>query len=75
MKVIDFMSRPPANKFAIFSQGRNKTNFGAVIFLIAIIAIIINVIMKQYVNISKKVIKIKIIQENIINSKLIILVL
>ena len=41
MKVIDFMSRPPANKFAIFSQGRNKTNFGAVIFLIEIIAIIL----------------------------------
>ena len=41
MKVIDFISRPPSNKFAIFSKGRNKTNFGAAIFLIEIIAIIL----------------------------------
>ena len=40
MKVIDLISQPPANKFSIFSQERNKTPVGGCIFIIEILAII-----------------------------------
>ena len=41
MKTIDFITRPPSDKLSIFTQQRNKTALGGVIFIIEIIAIIL----------------------------------
>ena len=41
MKTIDFITRPPSDKLSIFTQQRNKTTLGGVIFVIEIIAIIL----------------------------------
>ena len=40
MKAIDLLSQPPANKFSIFSEKRNKTPVGGCIFIIEILIII-----------------------------------
>ena len=41
MKAIDFITRPPSDKLSIFTEQRNKTTLGGVIFLIEIIAILL----------------------------------